>query len=174
MLLLECPTLLWLLTSFQKLESVTSYNPDLAREDSRCNDNLVRQDSSLRNWGRWGRPLQRVWCELRVPHSPVVSGASMASSQALLVNAFPRRIRDERPRGACMWPKTQRAPGKWGTWQLRLNGRRQWRSNYKARGRVEKGSKFMIFKYTGPWIRRHEYMKLSRSGVGYGFPTKLT
>lgn len=63
MLLLECPTLLWLLTSFQELESVTSYNPDLAREDSRCNDNLVRQDSSLRNWGRWGRPLQRVWCE---------------------------------------------------------------------------------------------------------------
>lgn len=67
MLLLECPTLPWLFTSFQELESVTSCNPDLAREDQdvmrQRNENLVRQGSSLRNWGRWGRPLQRVWCE---------------------------------------------------------------------------------------------------------------
>lgn len=131
----------------------------------RCNDNLVRQGSSLRNWERWGRPLQRGCMVWRVPHSSVVSGACMASSQALLVTAFPRRIRDERPLGPCHLKRIgcpeNEGLGNFNVW-------RQWRSNYKARGGVEKGSKFMIkpiFKYTGPWTRRHEYMKLSRSGV---------
>ena len=168
MLLLECPTLLWLLTSFQELESVINYNPDLAREDSRCNDNLVRQGSSLRNWGRWGRPLQRVWCQgflirqwYLVPlwHLPKPYW-SMHFRDVSETNGHSEH--------ACDLKRKGRPENEGLNWQLRLNGRRQWRSNYKARGRVEKGSKFMvkpIFKYTGPWIRRHEYMKLFRSGV---------
>lgn len=48
---------------FSRAWKCDKLQPRPCKGGSRCNDNLVRQGSSLRNWGRWGRPLQRVWCE---------------------------------------------------------------------------------------------------------------
>ena len=94
----------------------------------------------------------------------------MASSYALLVNAFPRRIRDERPLGPCGLKRIGRPENEGlGNYDIMNEGNDVVIIKRKVPvGRVEERSEFMvkpIFKYTGPWTRRHECMERSRSGV---------
>ena len=131
MLLLECLTLLWLFTSFQEIESVTSCNPDLARED---------QDVMTTLFGRAtpseiGGDEEDHYNEVDVKGSSFVSGVRCL--HGIFLRLIGQCISETYPRRTAtrtMWPKTHRAPGKWGTWQLRHNEWRQWRSNYKAKG----------------------------------------